>query len=305
MLGIANAHLDSHPLVAITAQAGLHRLYKESHQALDLVELFRPITKWGGMITVDGGRAGDGAQGVQAGADRASRRGVPRSCPRTSPSRRSRACRSAVNVPVDPAPAEAQVRRAAERPGERERSRWSSPGRASLATMRWMRSFRFSERLNLPVATTFLGKGVFPDDHPNALGTIGFMVSDYANFGFDKADVVVAVGYDLVEYAPERWNPGRDKAIIHIHRTVAEVDEAYTLEVGIQGSIGESLDAIAEAASGNAQRDREPPGSAYVREELESRRGRRRFPACGPSGSSTTSGRRWTARTSCSATRAP
>ena len=53
MLGIANAHLDSHPLVAITAQAGLHRLYKESHQAVDLVQLFRPITKWGGMITVD------------------------------------------------------------------------------------------------------------------------------------------------------------------------------------------------------------------------------------------------------------
>ena len=83
---------------------------------------------------------------------------------------------------------------------------------------------RFSERLNVPVATTFLGKGVFPDDHPNALGTIGFMVRDYANFGFDRADVVVAVGYDLVEYSPARWNPSRDKAIVHIHRTVAEVD---------------------------------------------------------------------------------
>ena len=53
MLGIANAHLDSHPLVAITAQASLQRLYKESHQAVDLVQLFRPITKWGGMITVE------------------------------------------------------------------------------------------------------------------------------------------------------------------------------------------------------------------------------------------------------------
>jgi len=52
MLGIANAQLDSHPLVAIAAQAGLDRIYKESHQFVDLVSLYRPITKWGDMITV-------------------------------------------------------------------------------------------------------------------------------------------------------------------------------------------------------------------------------------------------------------
>jgi acetolactate synthase I/II/III large subunit len=101
--------------------------------------------------------------------------------------------------------------------------------------------------LGLPVATTFLGKGVFPDDHPNALGTIGFMVKDYANFGFDRADAVVAVGYDLVEYSPSRWNPLRDKQIVHVHRTVAEVDAHYTLAVGLQASIGDTLDAIAVA----------------------------------------------------------
>src|SRR5213083_2825426 len=52
MLGIANAQLDSHPLVAITAQAGLDRLYKESHQVVDLVSLYRPVTKWGDMVTL-------------------------------------------------------------------------------------------------------------------------------------------------------------------------------------------------------------------------------------------------------------
>ena len=154
-------------------------------------------------------------------------------------------------MPVDPAPADAQVRRAAEvLENATAPVVLAGPGVARDDAMDAL--VRFSERLNLPVATTFLGKGVFPDDHPNALGTIGFMVRDYANFGFDKADVVVAVGYDLVEYAPERWNPGRDKAIIHIHRTVAEVDEAYTLEVGVQGGIGESLDAIAERGTREA-----------------------------------------------------
>src|SRR5439155_24165815 len=52
MLGVANAQLDSHPLVAVVAQAGLDRIYKESHQFVDLVSVFRPVTKWGGMVTI-------------------------------------------------------------------------------------------------------------------------------------------------------------------------------------------------------------------------------------------------------------
>jgi acetolactate synthase I/II/III large subunit len=77
---------------------------------------------------------------------------------------------------------------------------------------------RFSERLKIPVATTFHGKGVFPDDHPHALGTMGFRVHDYVNFGFDQADVIVTVGYELQEFAPARINPQGDKQIIHLHR---------------------------------------------------------------------------------------
>jgi acetolactate synthase I/II/III large subunit len=268
MLGIANAHLDSHPLVAITAQAGLHRLYKESHQAVDLVALFRPITKWGGMISVD-----EAVPEMVRKAFKQARTERPGAAflilPEDVAEQEAGGRPLRVNVPVDPAPAEAQVRRAAE-VLDRAASPvvLAGPGVARDEAMQAL--VRFSERLNLPVATTFLGKGVFPDDHPNALGTIGFMVHDYANFGFDKADVVVAVGYDLVEYAPERWNPDRDKEIIHVHRTVAEVDEAYTLEVGVQGDIGAALDAISEIASGVAHRDRQPPGERLVGEELAS-----------------------------------
>jgi acetolactate synthase I/II/III large subunit len=266
MLGIANAHLDSHPLVAITAQAGLDRLYKESHQAVDLVQLFRPITKWGGMITVD-----EAVPEMVRKAFKQARTERPGATflvlPEDVAELETTGAPLRVNVPVDPAPAEAQVERAVEvLEGATAPVVLAGPGVARDGAMDAL--VRFSERLHLPVATTFLGKGVFPDDHPNALGTIGFMVRDYANFGFDEADVVVAVGYDLVEYAPERWNPGRDKAIVHIHRTVAEVDEAYTLEVGVQGDIGAALDAIAEAASGVSQR--EPPAGRLVREELSS-----------------------------------
>ena len=268
MLGIANAHLDSHPLVAITAQAGLNRINKESHQAVDLIQLFQPISKWGGMITAPEAmpemvrKAFKQARTERPGATFLI---LPEDVAEQTTDRRP----LRVNVPVDPAPSEAQVARAAQLLGEAERAVvLAGPGVARDQAMEAL--VRFSDALNLPVATTFLGKGVFPDDHPNALGTIGFMVRDYANFGFDEADVVVAVGYDLVEYAPERWNPNRDKRILHIHRTVAEVDDAYELEVGVQGDIGESLDAIGAAASELPRRDREQPGERYVREELAS-----------------------------------
>jgi acetolactate synthase-1/2/3 large subunit len=108
---------------------------------------------------------------------------------------------------------------------------------------------RFSEKLRIPVATTFHGKGVFPDNHPLALGAMGFMRHDYVNFGFDQADVVVAVGYDLQEFPPARMNPHADKQIIHIQRYPAEVDDHYNVAVGIQGAIPAALDALAAAVS--------------------------------------------------------
>ena len=267
MLGIANAQLDSHPLVAIAAQAGLNRIYKESHQFVDLVSLFRPITKWGDMVTVP-----DAAPEMVRKAFKQAQTERPGATfiilPEDVAELAARGEPLTVNVPRDPAPSEDQVHRAAHvletavHPVV-----LAGPGVERDGAMDAL--IRFSERLNVPVATTFLGKGVFPDDHPNALGTIGFMVRDYANFGFDRADVVVAVGYDLVEYSPSRWNPNRDKRIVHVHRTVAEVDAHYTLAVGVQGSIGEALDAIAGSSDVHAIAGAVPPVRGLVREELE------------------------------------
>ncbi len=138
---------------------------------------------------------------------------------------------------------------------------------------------RFAEKLGLSVATTFHGKGVFPDDHPQALGAIGFMRHDYVNFGFDQADVVVTVGYELQEFDPVRINPRGDKEIIHIHRFPAEVDRHYNVSVGLQADIGSSLDALGQAVD----RRFDPPAEALsirslLAEEMERGRSDDRFP---------------------------
>ncbi|HEY7477893.1 MAG TPA: acetolactate synthase large subunit [Actinomycetota bacterium] len=276
LLGVANAHLDSHPLVAIMAQAGLDRIHKESHQVVDLVSMYRPVSKWGDMITLR-----DAAPEMVRKAFKQAQTERPGATflvlPEDVAEHRSDAVPLAVNVPRDPSPSEDQVHRAAHVLEEaRQPVVLAGAGVARDDAMASL--LRFSERLNIPVATTFLGKGVFPDDHPNALGTIGFMVKDYANFGFDRADVVVAVGYDLVEYAPSRWNPLRDKQIIHVHRTVAEVDTHYTLAVGLQGSIGESLDEIGSSSYLHRIRGEVPPVKDLVREELTRGAGNDAFP---------------------------
>ena len=109
----------------------------------------------------------------------------------------------------------------------------------------------FSEKLQIPVATTFHGKGVFPDDHPNALGAMGFMVHDYVNFGFDQADVIVSVGYELQEFPPARLNPAGDKQIIHLHRFPAVVDAYYNVDGG--GAGGHSRGAYGPGRQGLTQ----------------------------------------------------
>jgi acetolactate synthase-1/2/3 large subunit len=108
-----------------------------------------------------------------------------------------------------------------------------------------------------------------PDDHANSIGTMGFMRHDYVNFGFDNADVVIAVGYELQEFDPVRINPKSDKKIIHIHRFPAEVDMHYPVDVGIIGDISASLDALREALGEHRfHADPEIPGSGLLAEEF-------------------------------------
>ena len=97
----------------------------------------------------------------------------------------------------------------------------------------------------VPATSTFMAKGVLG---PDALPPVGLQRPgvDLANLPeLADADVVIAVGYDLVEWAPVLWNPKRDKSIVHVDSTAAELDGHYQPEVEVVGEIGESLRALA------------------------------------------------------------
>lgn len=243
-LGTADAQLDGHPLVALAAQAGLNKNFKETHQMIDLDAFFKPITKWVGTVT-----QAEAAAEVMRKAFKTAQTERPGATAVILPEDVSAAPAQdrplKINLPRDTEPSSDQLKRAmALLAAAKNPIVLAGPGVARDHAEAALQ--RFAEALDLPVATTFAGKGVLPADHANALGTIGFMERDYSNFGFDAADLVIAIGYDLIEYAPARWNPDRDKTILHIHRTPAEVDANYELAVGIQGSITGTLDALVE-----------------------------------------------------------
>jgi acetolactate synthase-1/2/3 large subunit len=247
LLGTADATTNSTPLIALSAQVGMDRSYKESHQSVDLVSMFAPVTKWSALMATPGAapemirKAFKLAQTERPGAVYLA---VPEDVEEASAPPGLAPLR--VNVPRADDPSAEQVSRAAQILRE-ARNPVVLAGHGAARADASPALIRFAQALNIPVATTFHGKGVFPDDHPLALGSVGFMRHDYVNFGFDRADVIVAVGYELQEFNPVRINPNGTTKIIHVHRFPAEVDAHYDVAVGLTADISHSLDALAAA----------------------------------------------------------
>ena len=279
-LGVADATTNSTPLVAISAQVGHDREYKESHQYVDLVSMFAPITRWAAAVPT--------AHAIPE---------MFRKAFKTAETERPAAVYLAVPEHLDADAADYPdlkplrrdvVRADAPAPGQVERAvailrgaqrpvLLAGHGAARSDATRAL--VRFSEEFGIKVACTFNGKGVMPDDHPNSIGTIGFMRHDYVNFGFDNADVVIAVGYELQEFDPVRINPQADKKIIHVHHFPAEVDAHYPVDVGIIGDISASLDALTDALHGHGYYgDGEVPGSGLLAEEFAQGQQDSRYP---------------------------
>lgn len=245
LLGTADAQTDSSPLVAISAQVGLNRIYKESHQIVDLVSMFKPITKWADVVLTPHAvpemvrKAFALAQEERPGATYLAIPQDVESAVMPAELRPLTPTRATQTYP-SPAAVESAVAllRAARNPVILAGHGVARTGYASALEA-------FAERYHLPVATTFMGKGVISDRNPLALGVIGFMQHDYENFAFDQADLILSVGYELQEFAPERMNPHGDKKIIHVNTFSPDTDAHYSVDVSIEADIGLCLAALA------------------------------------------------------------
>lgn len=244
--GVVDAYLDRAPLVAITAQASLNRRHKESHQYIDVLSMFRPVTKWNTSIPKAEvvpeavRKAFKIAETEKPGATHLE---LPEDVAEEIISETEHKEPLPVQSPVLPEPSPAQVVRAIQAISGAKRPVLLA-GNGVVRGGAYEATRRFARRLHIPVVHTFMAKGVLPDSDALSLYTIGLQARDFSSIVLEQADVVIALGYDFVEYAPCLWNPRRDKCIIHIDVSSAEVDEHYSVGVGVLGDLRLSLDQI-------------------------------------------------------------
>jgi acetolactate synthase-1/2/3 large subunit len=241
---VADAFLDRAPLVALTGQGDLERMHKESHQYIDLLRVMRPITKWNARVS-DAEiipevvrKAFKLAEGEKPGATHIE---LPEDV-------------MVEEIDAQPLPRSRQIR---SEPAARELLRAADLIRSAISPVvlagngvvraNGAPALReFVRATGIPVAETFMGKGLISPDSPKWLGSVGLQSGDYNMAGFDEADVVLAIGYDLVEHSPEHWNPQRDKQIICIDSVPAEIDEYFIPEVELIGDIYHVLTRLGE-----------------------------------------------------------
>ncbi|MEF8894362.1 acetolactate synthase large subunit [Halodesulfurarchaeum sp.] len=230
MTGVADANLDKAPLVALTGQGGLERLHKESHQALDIVHLFEPITKWNSQltdpdtITESVRKAFKIAEYEKPGATHIE---VPENI-------------AGMETDSVPMPNRKRVRPAYPDPnlieevGQVLQSNDRAlliAGNGAVRTEAALQIRKLIDLANIPVASTYMGKGAVSDDSPHSLMTLNSGDHQEASGAIESADVIITVGYDIAEHDPADWNTGDRTVIVHIDSQPAEVYEAYNPDI--------------------------------------------------------------------------
>lgn len=245
--GVADANMDHAPVVAIAGQAATNRLHKESHQVLDLVNLFQPITRYATQILNPEiipevvRKAFKVAQSAKSGAAFIE---FPENIARIED---LAAKPIAPRLVTTPYPSEVRLDAVIKILNEAEFPLILA-GNGLVRANACNALINFAERLNIPVASTFMAKGAMPSSHPLSLGTVGLQAHDYVSCGFDRADVVICIGYDIVEYPPKLWHQTADRKIVYIDTLPAEVDANYNITEGALGDFNITLSALAARA---------------------------------------------------------
>jgi len=261
--GVANANMDRVPMLVLTGQGASTRLHKESHQIMDVVGMFRPVTKWATSI-----RHPSAVPEIVRKAVRLARSEKPGACHIELPEDIAKQETSA--LPMHPR----RYHRPVADPGQIE---------AAFAMLREARRpvilvgngcarhdasselRRFCEATGIGVINTFMAKGCVDMDADYCLYTIGLQARDVIACALDAADLVITLGYDMVEYHPQLWNAGQDKRIIHIDFQPAEVDAHYDPELELVGDLTHTLATI------NANIEKLGPVARNLSQQAETR----------------------------------
>ena len=263
--GVADANSDDAPLVAITGQVSTDKIHLTAHQYLDLAKMFEPVTKRTKLVM----RPDSAAEIARLAFKYAEGEGKPGA--------------THIDLPVDVSLMEVPD-------GERPLHRGApNPETASLEHIEIAAGMIFraqnpvilvgsdavrenasealtemAETLRIPVVNTMMAKGMIPYTSRYSLWTVGIPQRDYANKLLESADLLICVGYDIVEYAPQRINPTKRTPILHINTTPAHINKYYQTACEVVGDISDSLHRITL----RTHRSQEPTAALAIRERL-------------------------------------
>ena len=247
--GVADSNMDHAPMLVLTGQGSTERLHKESHQIMDVVHMFEPVTKWATTVWHP-----DNIPEIVRKAVRLARTEKP----------------GAVHIEL---PEDIAEKDATTEPLKPQRFRRPVPddkivdqafeiiknakhpiilaGNGCIRKRASKQLRAFCEKTGIGVVSTFMAKGCVDMDADYCLYTIGLQAKDVVACAVDAADVVICLGYDMVEYHPNLWNSKRDKHIIHADFLPAEIDEHYHPETEVVGDLAHTLWMLNERVDAN------------------------------------------------------
>ncbi len=245
--GVADSNMDRAPMLVLTGQGSTERLHKESHQIMDVVAMFEPVTKW--ATTVYNART------------------IPeivRKAVRVARSEKPGAVH--IELPEDIAKVEVDAQplsfRRFRRPGPDDKivdeafelfRKAKRPviiaGNGTIRKRAAHQLRKLCEQTGIGVLSTFMAKGAVDVDADYCLFTVGLGTKDIPTLAIDQADLVITLGFDMVEYHPRLWNPKADKTIIHCDFLPSEIDEHYNPEVELVGDVAHTLWMLNERVS--------------------------------------------------------
>lgn len=237
--GVADANMDRAPMLVLTGQAATSRLHKESHQVMDVVEMFDPVTKWAETVLHP-----DSIPEMVRKAVRLARTEKPGAVHLELPEDIAKEATEA--QPLEPR----RFRRAVpdDKIVDRAFALIQSAKRPIILAgngcirRRASKQLRtLCEKTGIGVISTFMAKGAVDMDADYCLYTVGLGTKDITNLAIDQADLVIALGFDMVEYHPSLWNPQQDKKIIHADFLPSEIDAHYHPEEEVVGDLAHFL----------------------------------------------------------------
>jgi acetolactate synthase-1/2/3 large subunit len=266
---MADAFLDRAPVVALTGQTDLSEMHKESHQYIDVVRMMKPVTKWNARVH-DPDIIPEAVRKAFAVAEREKPGATHLELPADVMESPLEADPVPRRSPTLSEPVAAELHRAAELLQQAERPViLAGNGIVRQNASRALR--RFVHQSGMNVITTFMGKGVIDADDDHALFTAGLRAQDYPRGFMGRADLVLCIGYDLVEWSPVNWNPKRDRRVICIDTTPAESDAHYVPDVELVGDISHILTHLGNLVSEKPPAHVDAPDyGRMIRDALES-----------------------------------